>query len=596
MGLWNIHGINSWKLEHSDFISFIYNHSIVFLTETWKRSDNTNLLYNNDDFIEFHVCRQVVKTAKRNSGGITVLIRKEIEMYIEHVKSYGEGIIWFKLPKEHTGTQYDIYLCCTYIPPINSPRHLLSDENMFDVLYGDILKYNDLGYCIIYGDFNSRCGDLSDFIDSFNDTEDIDCMNYNTDVKLIDITVPRSSEDGVINVYGRKLIDFCIAHDLYIVNGRTASDPEGSNTCYTHNGSSLVDYVLCSRYVVDCIDLKVEDLNPLSDHCSITTSISLKTGIIHKQDISTDIEPTCNTRKHVPYKWKHDFRQQYETNIESIVVKTQLHNLYDILNKERITPYTLNNSVLTLTAIIRDASKECASNPKPTRHNKKLHMPWYDIECKTHKHRFSQAKHKLKIHKNSHTLLAVHNARTSYNKCCKAKKAKHDKHLTESLMKLKYENPRLFWRAIKPHRSFNCPITLDSFHTYFSRICNKTHNLHSNAKTDSHIQRYMHAPIVEQLDQDFTISEVAQTISCLRHNKSPGHDNILNECLLHCNYSILCIITRLFNHLFNLGIFPEYWSHGMIVPIYKKGDPILPNNYRPITLLSSIGKLFTCLL
>ena len=36
--------------------------------------------------------RQVVKTAKRNSGGITVLIRKEIEMYIEHVKSYGEGI------------------------------------------------------------------------------------------------------------------------------------------------------------------------------------------------------------------------------------------------------------------------------------------------------------------------------------------------------------------------------------------------------------------------------------------------------------------------------------------------------------------------
>ena len=115
MGLWNIHGINSWKLEYFDFISFIYNHSIVFLTETWKRSDNTNLLYNNDNFIEFHVCRQVVKTAKRNSGGITVLIRKEIEMYIEHVKSYGEGITWFKPPKENICTQYDIYICCIYV-------------------------------------------------------------------------------------------------------------------------------------------------------------------------------------------------------------------------------------------------------------------------------------------------------------------------------------------------------------------------------------------------------------------------------------------------------------------------------------------------
>ena len=37
------------------------------------------------------------------------------------------------------------------------------------------------GYCIICGDFNSRCGNLSDYIDSFNDPDDIDCMNYNTD-------------------------------------------------------------------------------------------------------------------------------------------------------------------------------------------------------------------------------------------------------------------------------------------------------------------------------------------------------------------------------------------------------------------------------
>ena len=87
-----------------------------------------NLLYNNTDFIEYNVCRQAVKTAKRNSGGITVFIRKELEQYFQHIKSYSDGIIWLKLQKEHSLIDQDIYLCCIYIPPKNSTRHALNDE------------------------------------------------------------------------------------------------------------------------------------------------------------------------------------------------------------------------------------------------------------------------------------------------------------------------------------------------------------------------------------------------------------------------------------------------------------------------------------
>ena len=42
---------------------------------------------------------------------------------------------------------------------------------------------------------------------------------------------------------------------------------------------------------------------------------------------------------------------------------------------------------------------------------------------------------------------------------------------------------------------------------------------------------------------------------------------------------------------------PQDWSVGNIIPIYKqKGDPSNPANYRPITLLSCLGKLFTSVL
>ena len=39
--------------------------------------------------------------------------------------------------------------------------------------------------------------------------------------------------------------------------------------------------------------------------------------------------------------------------------------------------------------------------------------------------------------------------------------------------------------------------------------------------------------------------------------------------------------------------FPEKWSEGFIVPLHKKGDVENVNNYRGITLLSTLGKLFT---
>ena len=45
------------------------------------------------------------------------------------------------------------------------------------------------------------------------------------------------------------------------------------------------------------------------------------------------------------------------------------------------------------------------------------------------------------------------------------------------------------------------------------------------------------------------------------------------------------------------GVIPVAWTVGVINPIYKnKGDPTRPENYRPITLLSCMGKLFTCVI
>ena len=57
------------------------------------------------------------------------------------------------------------------------------------------------------------------------------------------------------------------------------------------------------------------------------------------------------------------------------------------------------------------------------------------------------------------------------------------------------------------------------------------------------------------------------------------------------------LYTLLFNNILETGIMPSKRVEGIIVPIFKnKGDPLSVDNYRPITLLSCTGKLFTAVL
>ena len=60
---------------------------------------------------------------------------------------------------------------------------------------------------------------------------------------------------------------------------------------------------------------------------------------------------------------------------------------------------------------------------------------------------------------------------------------------------------------------------------------------------------------------------------------------------------MLPVYVKLFNLIFDTGIVPESWLIGNIIPIYKnKGYIENPENYRPITLLSCLGKLFTAII
>ena len=99
------------------------------------------------------------------------------------------------------------------------------------------------------------------------------------------------------------------------------------------------------------------------------------------------------------------------------------------------------------------------------------------------------------------------------------------------------------------------------------------------------------------INQPISPDEIMHCIKLLKLNKSSGIDNIVNEYIKSTANVLLPLYTKLFNIIFETGFFPTQWLCGEIIPIYKnKGDEMDPKNYRPITLICCLGKLFTSVL
>ena len=93
-----------------------------------------------------------------------------------------------------------------------------------------------------------------------------------------------------------------------------------------------------------------------------------------------------------------------------------------------------------------------------------------------------------------------------------------------------------------------------------------------------------------------TLPELKQAIGCAKNGKSGGIDGIPIEFIKYGTGTLHNAILALFNYIFDHGQYPDVWSRGIVNPVYKTGSMCSPENYRKITLISALGKIFDSIL
>ena len=165
------------------------------------------------------------------------------------------------------------------------------------------------------------------------------------------------------------------------------------------------------------------------------------------------------------------------------------------------------------------------------------------------------------------------------------------------MRKIKKSEPRKFWKFLNGNKKSLTEVTVEDCFEHFSAMNSSDYDHGPERNFDTNFENLQADN--EELNAPILWSEIEKAVSLLKNNKSGGLDMILNEHIKSCYKisSVKDILLKYFNIILDSGIVPQDWSVGNIIPIYKqKGDPSDPANYRPITLLSCLGKLFTSVL
>ena len=134
-----------------------------------------------------------------------------------------------------------------------------------------------------------------------------------------------------------------------------------------------------------------------------------------------------------------------------------------------------------------------------------------------------------------------------------------------------------------------------AFNHHFATVGPKLANeipLNNNGRTHLH---YLNNPLPDITNLELmptSRSKVLSLLSKLSKSKATGLDKISAKLLRICADLIDDSLLLIFNTSIATGIYPEEWKCSKVVPVFKQGDGADLDNYRPISIIPVVAKVF----
>ena len=409
------------------------------------------------------------------------------------------------------------------------------------------------------------------------------------------------------NNYGRELLDLCKASNLRMTNGRFGEDRGiGSFTCFTSRGQSTVDYHILSESLLGRIkNFVVEPPSDISDHCPLITTLYESSYSTHEfvklrnsssvllEDIMLRETPGYIDQPPSPptkYCWTPESDKEVTAVFMSLDFRQSLTHL-----TTGIQSNSVDQNISQFTKLLQTKLSECPSlTPKRKRKpNKFPRNAWFDGECKELKRKVKKAGKDLKKTPNTDVIRQQFWAlRKQLKTLTRKKKRQATRDIHKKLEDFRTKNPRAFWQYLKKTSDLD---KVETIHIPLDRMTDHFRGLNDGPLPSPLVSAIPGHEFNEVTDDEISVEEVKSAINRLKKHKAPGIDALGSPVYKSFTEPLINHLTGLFNQVLRSGAYPNAWAVGVIKPIFKNGIRSDPSNYRGITLLNVMAKLFSAI-